>query len=95
MATGQHPRRTSGAFTVKSRKLLWFGHACHHDTLPNIQGIVMAGVAEEYRVNSGRTTSRNERQGVDGQSSQQMHMSEYRQRRLGISELVFELKSYI
>ena len=36
MATGQYPRRTSGTFIVKRRKLSWFGHVCCHDTLPKI-----------------------------------------------------------
>ena len=36
MATGQYPRRTSGDFTVKRRKLSWFGYVCYHDTLPKI-----------------------------------------------------------
>ena len=40
MGTG--PRRTSGTFTVKRRKLSWFGHFCRHDALPMIilQGTV-------------------------------------------------------
>ena len=34
MTTGHYPRLTLGAFTVKRRKLSWFSHVCHHDTLP-------------------------------------------------------------
>ena len=64
IATSQYPRRTSGDFTVNRRKLSWFGHVCRHDTLlkiiPLVQGTVDGiGVAEEDRVNSVRTTSRN------------------------------------
>ena len=41
-ATRRYPRQTSEAFTVNRRKLSWFGHVCHHDTLPKIilQGTV-------------------------------------------------------
>ena len=36
MATGHYPFWTSGGFTVKRRKLSWFGHVCRHDALPKI-----------------------------------------------------------
>ena len=47
MATGQYPRRLSGAFlllTDEHCKLSQFGHVCHHDTLLSIilQGTVDA-----------------------------------------------------
>ena len=35
-ATGHYPRRTSRVFTIKRRKLSWFGHVCRHYTLPRL-----------------------------------------------------------
>ena len=36
IAPGQYPRRTSGTFIAKRRKLSWFDHICRHDTLSKI-----------------------------------------------------------
>ena len=86
-------RRTSGAFAVKRRKLSWFGHVCHHDTLPKI---ILQGPANDShrrgrprKSNPGRITSRNGQASlchycctlwmteVDGQSSLLRYMSDY------------------
>ena len=45
MATGQYPCQTSRAFTVKRRKLTWFGHVCRQVMVIKImpQGTVDGG----------------------------------------------------
>ena len=45
---------------LKHRKLSWFDHVCHHDTLPKIIQWTDV-VAEEIRINHGRITIRNGR----------------------------------
>ena len=84
--------------TVKHRKLSWFGHVCGHDTLPTViqQGTV------DCRRHRGRLRKSPEANikewacrhyctlqtiEVDGQSSHQMHWSEYSQQRLGVTSI--------
>ena len=82
-------RRTLRTFTVnvKRRKLSWFGYVCRHDTLPKIilQGTVDSSrrrgrPRKSWKDNIRERTGQSRMTEVDGQSSQQIHLSEYPQR---------------